>query len=138
MSTDACRGMYKDAHRSPYTDTHICRSTCKDDSIIKCKEDSVSAYVDVTCMEDCISVCMEVSTDSTGVHRSTCPYICTKDTGVHVVTSTKKYKVKTFICGSMKTYDKYGRYKPIRDIGPYILGKVGKGIRYADALRQGY
>ena len=89
-------------------------------------------------MEDRISMCMEVSTDSTGVHRSTCPYNCNKDTVVHVVTSTEKYKVKTFICSRMNTYAKYGRYKPIQDIGPDVLGKVRKGISYGDALQQGY
>ena len=79
---------------------------------------------------------MYASTDGTGVHRSTCPYISTKDTSVHVVTSIDESKVNTFVCGRTDAYYNYGRYKLIWDIGMDVLGKARKGISYADALHQ--
>ena len=82
-------------------------------------------------------MCTDVSTDGTGLHGSTCPYISTKVTGAHVVTSTEKYKLKTCVHGSTNMYDEYGRYKPIRDIGMEVVGKVRKGISYADDLHKG-
>ena len=80
---------------------------------------------------------MKVFTESTSVHRSKCPYISTKGTGMHEVTTADDYTVKTAVCGRTNAYDKYGRYKPKRDIGTDVVGKVRKGIRYADALHQG-
>ena len=72
-----------------------------------------------------------------GMHRSKGPYISTKGTGMHVVTSTDEYKVNTFVRGITDAYYNYGRYEPIWEIGKYIVGKVRKGISYADALQQG-
>ena len=48
-------------------------------------------------------------TDSTGMHGSICPYISTKGTGVHVVTSRDKSKLKTGAHGRINVYDKYIR-----------------------------
>ena len=78
-----------------------------------------------------------IYTESTCVHGSTCPYISTKDIGIHGGTSTDFYMVKVVVQGIMNTYYKYRRYKPKRDIGTDVVGKVRKGIRYADALHQG-
>ena len=93
--------------------------------------------MDATCTEYCVSACTDVSTNITGVHGSTCPYISTKGTGVHVVMSTDESKVKTVVRGRKNMCDEYGRKKPIRDIGTDVVGKVRKGISYADALHQG-
>ena len=82
-------------------------------------------------------MCTDVSNDSTGVHRNTCPYISTKYTGVHVVTSTEEYKVKMVVRGRTNLYAEYRRYKPIWDIVTEVVGKVRKGVGYADALHQG-
>ena len=68
------------------------------------------------------------------MHGSTGPYIFTKGMGVHIFTSTDESKVNTVVRGRTNTYDKYGRYKPIRDIGMEVSGKVQKGISYDDAL----
>ena len=46
--------------------------------------------------------------------------------------------VKTVVRGRKNVYDKYGRYKLIRYIGTGIVGKVQKGIRYADSLQHVY
>ena len=80
---------------------------------------------------------MYVSAENTGVHGNTRPYISTKCTGVHIVTSMNKSKVKKFVRSRMNVYDKYGRYEPIQEICTDILGKVRKGIRYTDSLQHG-
>ena len=77
----------------------------KDANRSTCKEDCVSACTDATCMEYCVSACTGVSTDNMGMHRSMCPYISTKYTDVHVVTSTKKPRVNTFLRIRMNKYD---------------------------------
>ena len=64
-------------------------------------------------------------------------YIPTKGTGVNRVTSMADSMVKTFVRGIMNAYDDYRRYEPLRDIGTDVVGKVRKGIRYADTLHQG-
>ena len=61
----------------------------------------------------------------------------TKVTVMHVITPTDESKVKTYICVRTDAYDKYGRYKPVRDMGMDVVEKVRKGISYADALQQG-
>ena len=81
------------------------------------------------------SACMDFSTESTGLNRSTCLYIPTKGTVMHRVTSTDNSTVNTVVCGRTNAYDEYVRYKPIRYIGTDIVGKVRKGIRYDDALK---
>ena len=81
--------------------------------------------------------CMDVSADNTSMSRNTCPYISTKGTGMHVVTSTYESKVNMFVFGRTDAYYNYGRYKPIWDIGTDVVGKVRKGISYDDALHQG-
>ena len=107
-------------------------------------EDIVSACKNVSAfMEDRVSVCIDiyackdVSDENMGLHRRKCLYISTKGTGMRVVTPTDESKVKTFVRSRTDAYDEYGRYEPIQDIGPDILGKVQKGIRYADALQHG-
>ena len=85
-----------------------------------------------------MSECTDVSADNMGVHGSTCLYISTKGTGVHAVTPTDESKVKMFVRVRTDTYGKYRREKTIQDIGTYGVGKVRKGISYADALQQGY
>ena len=62
----------------------------------------------------------------------------TKGTGVHVFTFMEKSKIKTFVCGRMKVYDKYGRYElqTYTGKGTDVVVKVRKGISYADALHQ--
>ena len=89
-------------------------------------------------MEDRGSACTDVFTDSRGVRGSMGLYISTNGTGVHVVMSMDDPKVNTVVRGKTNTYDKYGSYKPIRDIGREVVGKVLKGISYADSLQQGY
>ena len=37
----------------------------------------------------------------------------------------------------MDVYYNYGRYKPIWEMGKDVVGKVRKGIIYADTLQQG-
>ena len=88
-----------------------------------------------TCTEDFVVVCMDVSVENTNLHGIICPYISTKFMGVHVVSPTDKFKVKKFICGRMDAYDECRRYKPIWYIGTDVVGKVWKGISYADALQ---
>ena len=56
---------------------------------------------------------------------------------MHVVTSTDKSKVKTFIHGRTDAYDECRRYKPTWDTGTDVAGKAQKGISYADTLQQG-
>ena len=69
-------------------------------------KDYVRACTDVSaCKEDHVSACTDVSTDNKGVYRSMCPYISTKYTDVHVVTSTKKPRVNTFLRIRMNKYD---------------------------------
>ena len=80
---------------------------------------------------------MEVYTESTIVHGSTCSYIFTKCTGMHVVTPTEKSKVKMVVRVKSNAYGKYRRYGPIWYIGTEVVGKVQKGISYSDALNQG-
>ena len=102
-----------------------------------CTEDPVSGFTDnSSCTEDRVSVCMDVSDENTDLHRSTCPSISTKGTGMHVFMSKSETKVKTFICGSTDAYDNYGKYELIRGIGEDVVNKVQKGISYADALQQ--
>ena len=79
---------------------------------------------------------MDVSANNTSTNKNMCPYISTKGTGMHVVTSTDESKVNTFVCGRTDAYYNYGRYKLIWDIGTDVLGKARKGISYADALHQ--
>ena len=83
-----------------------------------------------------ISTHMEFSTDSTGVHGITCPYISTKGMGVHRVTPTGDSTINMLVLGRMNVYYKYGRYEPKRDIGKDVVEKVWKGIIYADALQK--
>ena len=78
-----------------------------------------------------------VSDENTGVPRSICPYISIKGAVMHVVTPTEESKLKTFICGRMYAYDKYGRYKPLWVICMDVVEKVRKGINYDDTLHQG-
>ena len=56
---------------------------------------------------------------------------------MHVVTSTDESKVNTFVRGITDAYYNYGGYEPIWEIGKDLVGKVRKGISYADALQQG-
>ena len=42
--------------------------------------------------------------------------------------------VKMVVYGRTNAYNKYRRYEPIWEIGTKVLGKVQKGISYADAL----
>ena len=79
---------------------------------------------------------MGVSAENTDLHRSTCPYISTKVTSMHVLMSKNETKVKTFIYGSTDAYDNYGKYELIQEIGEDVVYKVQKGIRYANALQQ--
>ena len=95
-----------DSCRIPCTDTQTCRSTIKDSSGITCTEDRVSACTHFTCTEYCVSACTDVSTEITGMHRSTCLYISAKVMGVNGVTSTDEYTVKTVVCGITSVYDK--------------------------------
>ena len=90
------------------------------------------------CTDDIGSACTEVSNESTEVCGSMCPYLPNKRTGVNGVTSTDDSLVKTVVRGRTNVYDKYGRYKLIGYIGTGIVGKVQKGIRYADSLQHVY
>ena len=56
------------------------------------------------CMEDCVSMCMYGSFYNMGMHRSKGPYISTKGTGMHIVTSTDESKVNTFVSGITDAY----------------------------------
>ena len=133
-STDIHGGMCTDYRRSLCMDTLTREITSKDAHGITCMEDCVSACMDATCTEDCVSAYTYVYTDITGVHGSMCTFIYTKCTDVHVVISTDKSNIKTVIVRA-NAYDEYGRYKPLRDIGTDVVwGKVRKGIRYVDAL----
>ena len=102
-----------------------------------CTEDRVSACTDGSaCREDRVIASMDVSADNTRIRRNMCPYISTKGTGMHVVTSTDESKVSTFVPGITDTYYNYGRYKPMWDIGTDVVWKARKGIIYDDALHQ--
>ena len=90
------------------------------------------------CTEDHVIACIDVSTDNTSMSRNMCPYISTKGTGMHVVTSTDESKVNTFVCGRTDAYCNYGRYKPIWGIGTDVVWKARKGISYSDTLYQGF
>ena len=101
-------------------------------------EDHVSVCTDTSaCMEDCVSMCTDGSSDNMGIHRNKGPYISNKGTGMNVVTSTYESKVNTFVCGITDAYFNYGRDEPIWEIGKDVVGKVRKGISYADDLKQG-
>ena len=89
------------------------------------------------CMEDCVSMLTDGSSDNMGMHRIKGPYIFTKGTGMHVVTSTDESKVNTFVSGITDAYYNYGRYKPMWEIGKDVSVTVRKGISYADYLQQG-
>ena len=80
------------------------------------------------------SIHTDVSTDSMGMHGSTCPYITTKYTVIHGVTYMDDSMIKAVVRGRMTAYGKFGRYKPKWDIGTDVVGKICKGISYADAL----
>ena len=98
----------------------------------------MSACTDISVfMEYRVSAYRCVSAENAGVPGSTCPYISTKGMGMHGITPTDESKVKTYICVRTDAYDKYGRYKPVRDMGMDVVEKVRKGISYADALQQG-
>ena len=107
--TDACGVTCTDACRRMFMDTQTRGSTRKDSGRSTLTEDRVSACTDATCMEDLVSAWTDVSTDSTGVHRSMYPYISTKFTVVHGLMQTKKFKAKTALCGRKNTYDEYRR-----------------------------
>ena len=51
-------------------------------------------------------------------------YISTKGMGLHKVIFTENSTIKMVVRGRTNAYDKYGRYKPKRDIFTNILGKV--------------
>ena len=89
-----------------------------------------------TCADDCGILCTDDSTDSMGVHGSTCPYFSSKCMGMCGVTSTEGFTVKTVVCSKTNAYDKYRRYKSIWDMGTDVVGKLRKGTSYADALKQ--
>ena len=71
------------------------------------------------------------------MHRSMYLYISTEGICMHRVTSTGNYTVKTVIQERTNEYYRYRRYETKRYIGTDVLGKVRKGISYADALQQG-
>ena len=79
-----------------------------------------------------------VFTESTGVNRRMWPYIYTKNKGVHRGTFTDISIVGKVLRGRKDTYDEYRRYKPKWDICTDALGKVQKGVDYADALQKGF
>ena len=56
---------------------------------------------------------------------------------VHVVSSMESSTIKKVLHGTKNAYDDYRSYKPIQDIYTNVVGKVRKGIKYADALHQG-
>ena len=58
-----------------------------------------------TCTDDCGSMCMNVSTDITSVQGSTCPYISTKGTDLHICTSKDVSMGETVVRGITNTYD---------------------------------
>ena len=130
--TQTCESKIKDDCESTYTDGFV--SVHMD---AMCTEDPLSACTDGSaCAEYCVSDCTDVSSENTGVHGSMCPYIYTKGTNVHVVTSMYESKLKTFACDRTDAYDKYRRDKPKRYICTDIVEKAHKGIRYADTLQQ--
>ena len=86
-------------------------------------------------------MCTEVSTDITGVSTestsvkgSTCPYISTKGMSVPKITITDVSTVNTVVQGRTNMYEEYGGYKLKRYIGKDAAGKVRKGISYGDVL----
>ena len=124
-----------------YRHTCLTATVSTDTCGIPCTETqtriNTSKYVHgSTCTEDCVTACMDFSTEITGVHGSICLYISTKVMGFHGFMSTEKSTVKTAVCGRTNSYNKYRRYKPIRDIGMDVVCKLRKGIIYDDALQQ--
>ena len=83
----ACGGTCTDTRGIPFTETQTRRIMSKDTLRITCIEDRVSTCTDATFTEDQVSVYTDVSTGSTFVNRSTCPYISTNYTDVHVGSS---------------------------------------------------
>ena len=106
-------------------------ATCMEDHVSACKNSSA-------CMEYCVSMCTDGSSDNMGMHRSNGPYISTKGTGMHIFTSTDESKLNTFVRGIMDTYYNCGRYEPIWRIGKDVVGKVRKGMSYSDTLQQSF
>ena len=103
-----------------------------------CTEYCVSACMDGSaCTGDCVIACMDVSDDNTSMSRNMCPYISTKGTGMHIVTSTDESKVNMFVCGRTDVYCNYSRYKLIWGIGTDVVGKARNDISYDDAIYQG-
>ena len=115
-STDAHGGPCMDDRGSTWTDKHTHGSTSKDARR---------------------STFTNVYTESTDVHGIKWPYISTKDTGMHEVTSTDDSTVNTVVHGRTNVYDEYWRYKPKQHIVTDIVVKVQKGIRYSDELHLG-
>ena len=113
--------------------TDVCGSTCT------YKQTHGSTSKDSrgsTCTDARGSACTDIYTESTVMHRSMCPYISTEGMGVHEVTSTDDYTVNVAVQVRRNAYDRYGRYETKRDIGTDVVGKVRKGISYADALHK--
>ena len=87
-------------------------------------------------MDACGNMCTDISTESTDVHRITCPYIYTKGTGVHRGTSTEVSMINRLLQGRTNLYDKYEIYEPKQYIVMNAVGKEQKGVSYDDALQQ--
>ena len=118
MSTDSCECMCTYSRENTCTDKYTHGSTSKD------ARGSM-------CTDACRSMCTDVSnfntgfsTDSTGVHGSTCPYIYTKSTGMQVGTHMDIYMGNTVVRGNTCLYDKFGRCKTKQYIGMDAVGKV--------------
>ena len=97
--------------------------TCTDDCGILCTDTQTRGNTSKDARrrtKDCVRAFTDVSNDSTGLHRSTCPYISTKDTGVQVFTYTDESKVKTVLCGRTDAYYEYERNEPMKYICTYI------------------
>ena len=90
------------------------------------------------CTDDCGSACMEFYTEITRINVIICTYISTKGVGVHGVVSTDDSMVNTVVRGITNAYDKYRKYKPIWGIGTDVVGKLRKGISYADDVHWGF
>ena len=103
--------MSTDASGNTFTDTQTCGIIRKDGR-------------GITCTDDIRSACTDISNDSTGVRRITCLYIPTKYTGVYGFTSMEDSNVNTVVYGRTNTYDEYGIYKPIWEIGTDVVGKL--------------
>ena len=72
---------------------------------------------------------MDVYTESTGMHRSTCTYISTKGMDVYRVTSMDESTVKMVVRGRKNVYDKYMKYKPIWYIVTDVVGTGKEGYQ---------